>query len=115
MVDSRTDIIQELIRAIEKHEPAWLWYVGVSANAERQLVQAHNVRLATDIWLIAVAVSLEEAQSIETYIRGRFGIDGDPAYGFDPGREVYAYCKDAHTHPDGYPDEPPDDDTFGRG
>jgi hypothetical protein len=101
VANSRTEIIQKFISLIDGRDPAWLWFVGISADAKRYLVQAHNVRLGSDPWYVGKASTMEEARSIQTYIRGRYGLDGDPAYGLEPGREVYAFRKDAHTHPDG--------------
>lgn len=108
MADRRTEIIQHLIGLIDGRGPAWLWFVGISVDAKSYMSRAHNVRLGSDPWYVGEATSMEEARAIQTYIRGRYGIDGDPAYVFAPGREVYAFRKDEHTHPDGHESEPPE-------
>lgn len=75
------------------------WYVGIAANVEMRLFEAHNVPRENAWRIHRDASSSEIARRIESYFVHTVGTDGGTGGGDWQTRWVYAYLKTTQTNP----------------
>ena len=75
------------------------WYVGITTDTDRRLIQEHNVSQKNGIWIRRNAETLSKAEEIEKYFTEDLTTDGAPGGGTDDSIYVYAYKKNSDTKP----------------
>ncbi len=72
------------------------WYVGIAADAEDRLFNAHAVKKNGDVWIYRLCASATVAREIEDLFLSN-GMDGAGGGGDSATMYVYAYRKTSST------------------
>jgi hypothetical protein len=91
--------IEKIIRFIDSIEPipTWHdWYVGITDDADRRLIEEHKASHNTSIYISVDFPAT--ARDVKKFLIEHYGMDGSPA-GEEYPRFVYAFKKTANTDP----------------
>jgi hypothetical protein len=101
MVYSVQQIKYEILAYIKEFGGAFEdYYVGVSDDPQRALVERHGVDRDKDPWLYKQALTFQAARTAQDYFVSRLKTDGEPVIDGDENCDcVYVYKKSERTRP----------------
>lgn len=76
------------------------WYVGISSDPLKTLLEEHQLDREKDPWLFKEALSFKAARTVQEYFVTKLHTDGIPVIGGGETMDcVYAYKKSERTKP----------------